>query len=188
MFLFDHVVNKFLGWYQRVFSGEEMVIMSTQCVLTPNRPSVGPGPAPRKASADLMIMIGPAALVLVFFIAALSCASYLFQENRFGMGASFILAKNDVLLTASELSALPQTIDHQIAMQFIQRQPLITFGLMCGPDFLLSCSTPAIPAQRVWRAARWRSTRSPPGHVMSCRTRAGQVGDGVPLWIQPCPR
>jgi len=80
VFLFDHVVNKFLGWYQRVFSGEEMVIMSTQCVLTPNRPSVGPGSAPRKASADFMIMIGPAALVLVFFIAALSCASYLFQE------------------------------------------------------------------------------------------------------------
>ena len=162
--------------------------MSTQCVLTPNCASVGSGSAPHRASADLMIMIGPAALVLVFFIAALSCGSYLFQANRFGMGASFILAKDYILLTASELSTFPQTIDHQITMQYIQRQPLIAIGLMCGPDFLLSCSTPAIPAQRVRRAARWRSTRSPPLHVMSCRARAGQGRDVAPLWIQPCAR
>lgn len=162
--------------------------MPNQCVLTPNRPSVGNGSPSRGVSADLVIMMSPAALVLVFVIAAISFGSYLYHPNQFGIGTLFIRAKNHFLLTASELSIFPQTIHRHVTMQFIQRQPLITIGLACSPDSLFSCSTPAIRAKRIVDAARWRSPRSPPIHVMSCRARAGQGRDVVPVWIQPCPR
>lgn len=162
--------------------------MSNQCVLTPNRPSVGNGSPSRRVSADLVIMMAPAALVLVLVIAAIFFGSYLYYPNQFGIGTLFIREKNHFLFSASELSTFPQTVDRHVTMQFIQRQPLIIIGLACSPDSLFSCSTPTIRAKRIVNAARWRSPRSPPIQVMACRARAGQGRDVAPVWIQPCPR
>lgn len=162
--------------------------MPTQCVLTASRPSVDSGSAPHRASATLMMVMGPAALMLLLLLAAIFCGSYLFQAHRFGIGSSFILAKHQLLPTAAELAAFPQAIDHQVVMQFIRRYSPITIDLPCASDLLFACSTPAIPEKRYVRAAHWRLTRSPPIRVMSCRARAGQGRDVVPVWTQPCPR